>query len=129
MKIENISQAFVNLNSDFLSITSNLEIQIKTEIEKSTGCKVSFWYYKEQLNWKVISHEDKRVVAKIEQSGVVTLIFQKKLSNIEKTSLDTSQDFLEVNFLEASKEDIFQLIQFNQLSEMIKKIEKYLFNM
>ena len=127
MKNTDVVLKFVKVNTEFLSAISALMIYVKESLKSSIQPNPSFGEYKNQLHWKVISMDNRRIILNIRMDGCVTVIYQEKLSDTEKTALDTSQDFLPPDLTGANGNtfEIYGASGSHQLEKMMKSIKEY----
>ncbi len=128
MKNTDVILKFVNINSEFLSAISTLMIYVKESLNSSIQPNPFFGEYKNQLHWKVISIDNKRVILNIRMDGNVTVVYQEKLSDSEKTALGTSQDFLPPDLTGANGNtfELYGAHGHHELEKMIRCIKEYL---
>lgn len=128
MKKTDVVLEFVSVNNAFLHAISALMIYVKESLNSSIQSNPSFGEYKGQLHWKVISIGNKRIILNIRMDGCITVVYQEKLSNTEKTALGTSQDFLPPD-LTGAKENTFEISPVSghsELEKMMRDIKEYL---
>ena len=128
MKNTDVVLEFVNVNTAFLHAISALMTYVKESINFSIQPSPSFEEYKGQLYWKVISIDNRRVILNIRMDGDITVVYQEKLSDAEKTALDTSQDFLPPDLTGANGNtfEVGQVHGHSELEKMMKSIKEYL---
>lgn len=128
MENKDVVLQFVNVNNEFLRAISILMIYVKESLNSSIQPNPSFGEYKGQLHWKVISIDNKRVILNIRMDGCITVVYQEKLSDAEKTALDTSQDFLPPDLTGANGNtfEIGPVYEHSELEKMTKNIKEYL---
>lgn len=128
MKNTDVVLEFVNVNNAFLHTISALMIYVKESLNSSMESNLSFGEYKNQLHWKIISTDNKRVILNIRMNGCITVVYQEKLSDTEKTALDTSQDFLPPDLTGANGNtfEVGPVHGHSELEKMMKGIKEYL---
>lgn len=120
-KIKELEDSIIKIRKDFSSIREDIGNYIQPKIgailseePHPTGC----------IRWRANFDEDKRVYIDLYAIGVAIFDFQTRLSQSEKTSLDTSRDFLEPN-MEQNMHNFVNLYVPGQLDLLVQKIREH----
>ena len=119
-----ISQMFVDCDTQFLQSTGAFMLYIKEKLSALFGQTLTFGKYKEQLNWNVINREDKRAFLIIDEKGLVVVVCQDKLNPSQKQYLGKTRDYLDVDF-GGTKENTFNLKMTSDIDKIIVKLEDH----